>query len=128
MTRDVYITRICDPFDSFRQTSSTSSPLELPKKVSPDFFELERCCRFSRRTSQKRISSLTLHATRIRARIAPPVVLGVDGTARGGVGVALTQQSPVSIPFIGVGEGVADLRPFDAADYARALMGGGSSE
>jgi len=55
-------------------------------------------------------------------------VTKLDGTARGGVVVALTQQSPVSIPFIGVGEGVADLRPFDAADYARALMGGGSSE
>ena len=55
-------------------------------------------------------------------------VTKLDGTARGGVVVALTQQSPVSIPFIGVGEGIADLRPFDAADYARALMGGGSSE
>jgi len=55
-------------------------------------------------------------------------VTKLDGTARGGVVVALTQQSPVSIPFIGVGEGVADLRPFQAADYARALVGGGSSE
>ena len=55
-------------------------------------------------------------------------VTKLDGTARGGVVVALTQQSPVSIPFIGVGESVADLRPFQAADYARALVGGGSSE
>ena len=55
-------------------------------------------------------------------------VTKLDGTARGGVVVALAQQSPVSIPFIGVGEGVADLRPFHAADYARALVSGGSSE
>jgi len=55
-------------------------------------------------------------------------VTKLDGTARGGVVVALTQQSPVSIPFIGVGESVADLRPFQAADYARALVGGGRSE
>ena len=55
-------------------------------------------------------------------------VTKLDGTARGGVVVALAQQSPLSIPFIGVGEGVADLRPFQSADYARALVGGRSSD
>jgi len=55
-------------------------------------------------------------------------VTKLDGTARGGVVVALSKQSPVCIPFIGVGEGVDDLRPFQSADFARALVGSPSSE
>jgi len=55
-------------------------------------------------------------------------VTKLDGTARGGVVVALAKQSPVCIPFIGVGEGVDDLRPFQSADFARALVGSPSSE
>ena len=54
-------------------------------------------------------------------------VTKLDGTARGGVVVALAKQSPVSIPFLGVGEGVGDLRPFQSEDFARALVGGSSS-
>ena len=50
-------------------------------------------------------------------------VTKLDGTARGGVVVALAQQSGLPISFIGVGEALEDLRPFNARDYARALVG-----
>lgn len=50
-------------------------------------------------------------------------VTKLDGTARGGVVVALAKQFPVAIPFVGVGEGITDLRPFQARDFARALVG-----
>ena len=55
-------------------------------------------------------------------------VTKLDGTARGGVVVALAKQFPVAIPFVGVGEGIADLRPFKARDFARALVGAPSTE
>tara|TARA_Y100000588_G_scaffold68692_1_gene70018 strand:- start:3609 stop:4553 length:945 start_codon:yes stop_codon:yes gene_type:complete len=55
-------------------------------------------------------------------------VTKLDGTARGGVVVALAKQFPVAIPFVGVGEGIADLRPFQARDFARALVGSPGAE
>ena len=55
-------------------------------------------------------------------------VTKLDGTARGGVVVALAKQFPVAIPFVGVGEWIADLQPFQARDFARALVGLSSTE
>ncbi len=50
------------------------------------------------------------------------VVTKLDGTAKGGVVVALAERFGLPIPFIGVGEGVEDLRPFSANTFARALL------
>ena len=47
----------------------------------------------------------------------------LDGTARGGVLVALAQRFGLPVFAVGVGEGVDDLRPFEARAFARALMG-----
>ncbi|MBK1734407.1 signal recognition particle-docking protein FtsY [Halorhodospira abdelmalekii] len=49
------------------------------------------------------------------------VVTKLDGTARGGVLLALAQRLRVPVRYIGVGEGVEDLRPFDAKEFAAAL-------
>jgi fused signal recognition particle receptor len=46
----------------------------------------------------------------------------LDGTAKGGVVMAVTREVPVPIRFIGVGEDIADLRPFDASGFAEALF------
>jgi fused signal recognition particle receptor len=51
------------------------------------------------------------------------VMTKLDGTARGGVLVALAERHPLPIHFIGVGEGVDDLQPFEAKSFARALAG-----
>ena len=51
------------------------------------------------------------------------VVTKLDGTARGGVVVALAKRFGLPIHAIGVGEGVDDLRPFEARAFARALLG-----
>ncbi len=51
------------------------------------------------------------------------VVTKLDGTARGGVLVALAQRFALPVRAIGVGEGIDDLRPFEARAFARALMG-----
>ena len=51
------------------------------------------------------------------------VMTKLDGTARGGVLVAAAEQFRLPIHAVGVGEGIGDLRPFDASAFARALAG-----
>ena len=51
------------------------------------------------------------------------VVTKLDGSARGGVLVALAEKFALPVHAIGVGEGADDLRPFKAEDFARALVG-----
>jgi fused signal recognition particle receptor len=51
------------------------------------------------------------------------VVTKLDGTARGGVVVALARQFGLPVHAVGVGEGVYDLRPFEAEAFAAALLG-----
>jgi fused signal recognition particle receptor len=51
------------------------------------------------------------------------VVTKLDGSARGGIVVALAEAFGLPVHAVGVGEQAGDLRPFDAADYARGLVG-----
>ena len=51
------------------------------------------------------------------------VVTKLDGTAKGGVLVALADRFGLPVRAIGVGEGIEDLRAFSARDFARNLMG-----
>jgi fused signal recognition particle receptor len=50
------------------------------------------------------------------------VLTKLDGTAKGGVIFAVAEQMKLPIRFIGVGEGIDDLRPFDAGDFVEALF------
>ena len=50
------------------------------------------------------------------------ILTKLDGTAKGGVAVAIANDLKLPIRFIGVGEGVDDLVPFDAEDYVKALF------
>ena len=52
------------------------------------------------------------------------VLTKLDGSARGGVAIAIAVELGLPVKLVGVGEGVDDLRPFDAHDYARALIAG----
>jgi fused signal recognition particle receptor len=51
------------------------------------------------------------------------VMTKLDGTARGGILVALAAKFGLPVHFIGVGEGIDDLEPFAAKDFARAIAG-----
>jgi len=46
----------------------------------------------------------------------------LDGSARGGVAIAIAVELGLPVKLVGMGEGIDDLRPFDARDYARALV------
>ena len=50
------------------------------------------------------------------------IITKLDGTAKGGVLAAIAKELPVPIRFIGVGEGIDDLRIFNAADYVEAMF------
>ncbi len=51
------------------------------------------------------------------------ILTKLDGTAKGGVVCAIAKEKPVPVLFVGVGEGIDDLRPFAARDFAEALVG-----
>ena len=51
------------------------------------------------------------------------VMTKLDGTARGGILVALSEKFKLPVHFIGVGEGIDDLAPFTARDFAQAIAG-----
>ena len=51
------------------------------------------------------------------------IVTKLDGTAKGGIAVAIAQQLGLPIYRIGVGEGIDDFQPFDALEFCRALVG-----
>jgi fused signal recognition particle receptor len=48
----------------------------------------------------------------------------LDGSAKGGVAVSIAHELDLPVKLVGVGEGLDDLRPFDAHDFARALVSG----
>jgi len=50
------------------------------------------------------------------------VLTKLDGTAKGGIIAAIARECPVPLRFIGVGEGLDDLRPFDAEEFVAALL------
>ncbi len=51
------------------------------------------------------------------------IVTKLDGTAKGGVLVSLAERFALPVHAIGIGEGIEDLRPFAARDFARSLVG-----
>jgi fused signal recognition particle receptor len=57
------------------------------------------------------------------AGVTSLVVTKLDGTARGGILVAIAERFGLPVNAIGVGEGIDDLQAFDATDFARAIAG-----
>jgi len=64
---------------------------------------------------QARLFAETAHVTGV-------VLTKLDGTARGGIALAIARELGLPVKLIGVGESVEDLRPFDPEDFARALI------
>ncbi len=51
------------------------------------------------------------------------VLTKLDGTAKGGIALAIASELGLPVKLIGIGEGLEDLRPFDAREFAAALLG-----
>ena len=71
-------------------------------------------------TGQNAISQAELF--RKAAPISGVVLTKLDGTAKGGVVIGIKSQLAMPVKWIGVGEGVEDLRPFNPEDFAKALF------
>jgi fused signal recognition particle receptor len=56
------------------------------------------------------------------AQVDGVVLTKLDGTARGGIALAIARELDMPVKLIGIGESVEDLRPFDSEDFARALI------
>jgi fused signal recognition particle receptor len=57
------------------------------------------------------------------AEVTGVVLTKLDGTAKGGIALAIASELGIPVKLIGVGEGLEDLRPFDAREFAEALLG-----
>jgi fused signal recognition particle receptor len=72
-------------------------------------------------TGQNAISQTRLFAE--VANLSGLVLTKMDGTAKGGVIVGLAHEFQIPVHFVGVGEGIDDLREFDSAEFVDALFG-----
>jgi fused signal recognition particle receptor len=72
-------------------------------------------------TGQNAVNQVEVFAR--RAGVTGLVMTKLDGTARGGILVAIAAKYGLPVHFIGIGEGVDDLEPFSADDFAKALVG-----
>jgi fused signal recognition particle receptor len=72
-------------------------------------------------TGQNALSQVEIFGK--RAGVTGLVMTKLDGTARGGILVAIAARYGLPVHFIGVGEGIDDLEPFAADEFARALAG-----
>ena len=70
-------------------------------------------------TGQNALSQVEVF--RERAGVTGLVMTKLDGTARGGILVAISAKYGLPVHAIGIGEGIEDLQPFDAAEFARAI-------
>ena len=56
------------------------------------------------------------------ARLTGIILTKLDGTAKGGICVAIAQELGVPVKYVGLGEGIDDLQPFNAEEYVKALI------
>ena len=56
------------------------------------------------------------------AEINGIILTKLDGTAKGGIALAIRQELEVPVWYVGVGEGIDDLQPFDAKEFVEALF------
>ena len=56
------------------------------------------------------------------AGITGIILTKLDGSAKGGIVIAIAREMGLPVKFVGLGEGIEDLRPFDAASYVEALL------
>ena len=62
------------------------------------------------------------------AKITGLILTKLDGTAKGGIILSIRRELDIPVKFVGVGEGIDDMKPFDADEFAEALFGGGIDE
>ena len=79
-----------------------------------------RCSSSTRRPGQNGLQQARLFSEAVG--VTGVALTKLDGSAKGGVAVAIAYELGLPVKLVGVGEELDDLRPFDPADFARALV------
>ena len=113
----------------------TAGRLQNKKNLMEELAKIRRI--IDKKTAKARVESLlvldaTLGQNGLRqaqvfseaAKLSGVVLTKLDGTAKGGVAIAVAKQLNLPIRFIGAGEGIEDLRPFSSYEFVEALLNG----
>ena len=114
---------ICDTAGRLHNKKNLMAELEKINRVIDR--ELGGCARetllvLDASTGQNAVSQAKLFSE--AADITGIILTKLDGTAKGGIVISISKEQSLPVKFIGVGEGIDDLREFDSADFAKALF------
>ena len=114
---------ICDTAGRLHNTQNLMNELNKISRV------IDRECPDASRETLLVLDATTgqnglIQATQFKesAGITGIVLTKLDGTAKGGIAIAIAQELGVPVKFAGVGEGIDDLKPFDPTAFADALI------
>ncbi len=93
--------------------------VKVIKKVIPDAPHHTLLC-LDATTGQNALNQVTTFKEMVN--VDGLIINKLDGTAKGGILVAIAQEHPTSIYFIGVGEGIDDINEFSASDFSKNLL------
>lgn len=114
---------ICDTAGRLHNKKNLMAELEKISRVISR--ELPDCARetllvLDATTGQNAVSQAALFSE--AADISGIILTKLDGTAKGGIVIAISKEQNIPVKFVGVGEGVDDLQVFDPSDFARAIF------
>ena len=114
---------LCDTAGRLHNKSNLMAELSKLSKI------IDRECPDSSRETLLVLDATTGQNGLIQARqfketagLTGIILTKLDGTAKGGIVIAIAQELQVPVKFVGVGEGIGDLRPFDAREFTRELL------
>lgn len=114
---------ICDTAGRLHNKKNLMAELEkINRVISRELPEADRetLLVLDATTGQNAVSQAKLFSE--AAEITGIALTKLDGTAKGGIVIAISKEQEIPVKFIGVGEGIDDLQLFDAADFAKALF------
>ena len=114
---------ICDTAGRLHNKKNLMAELEkINRVISRELPEADRetLLVLDATTGQNAVSQAKLFSE--AAEITGIALTKLDGTAKGGIVIAISKEQEIPVKFIGVGEGIDDLQLFDADDFAKALF------
>ncbi len=114
---------ICDTAGRLHNKKNLMAELEkINRVISRELPEADRetLLVLDATTGQNAVSQAKLFSE--AAEITGIALTKLDGTAKGGIVIAISKEQEIPVKFIGVGEGIDDLQLFDATDFAKALF------
>lgn len=114
---------ICDTAGRLQNKKNLMAELEkMYRVIEREYPEAEReCLLVLDAATGKNAVSQAKEFSQV-AQITGIVLTKLDGTAKGGIVITIADMFDIPVKFIGAGEGMEDLEPFDAAEFAASLF------